>query len=259
MRACFVALTWIMLSAGAVAQAPPLSTGRPGATESPMAVPKGYLQIETEIAAQARSRDGDVRETETRAAATALRYGLARGTDVELIAAPYARVRVRDRATGAETTREGFGDVTLRLRRMVAGADGEGPAVALIGFATLPTAGEGLGADRLEGGLIATASGALTGKLGWTLTGGIAAIHAGGYRGDATAAVNLSYALTEHFGLYVEAAAERAAGAGEAAATANAGVTWLTGATTQLDAGVNVGVAGAAPDAELFLGWSHRF
>lgn len=238
------------------AEAPAFVTGRPGATESPISTPKGYLQVESELGAYTRDRESGVRASETRAASTAFRYGIADGADVELVVSPYVRASVEDSA-GSQTA-SGFGDVTLRARRTFFGQDGEGPALALIGFVTMPTAKSGLGADKVEGGLIATGVEPLSQSASLTLTLGAASIHDGVYQGDLYGGANVSFALTEKAGLYVEAFADKAAHA-KLAATFDLGATYLVDAVTQLDCGVNLGLARAADDVSVFAGWSHRF
>lgn len=240
----------------ALAEAPAFVTGRPGQTESPIAVPKGYVQIETELGAYSHDRAAGITSTTTQIASTDFRYGIADGADVEMIVSPY--VRVQERGAGHSDTTDGVGDVTLRARRTVFGESGDGPSFALIGFVTLPTARDGLGADRVEGGLIATGVAPLSEKTSLTLTLGAADVHDGKYEGDVYGGANVSFALTDKAGLYVEAFADKTAH-DDCAATIDVGGTYLTGPTTQLDAGVNIGATKAADDVNVFVGWSHRF
>jgi hypothetical protein len=258
MRAIIVLGLLALATPCALAEEPPFATSRPGQTEGPVVVPKGYFQVETEIAGYAQSKGGPVKTSETRVAGADFRYGIGNATDVEMIVSPYLRDRARDSSLGAADTAAGFGDVTLRARHMFAGADGNGPTFSLIGFVTLPTSKDGLGADEVEGGLIATGAANLTPRISLTLTLGAAAIHEGGYEGDVEAGANLTFAVTDRFGVYVEGFAEKAAH-DDAAATLDAGATYLLGPTTQLDAGANFGVTGAADDVDVFIGWAHRF
>lgn len=246
---CLAALAAPLLAAPAFADAdPPFVTGRPGQTESPISVPKGDWQVESELAGYARGGGAE----SWSAAATTLRYGIAHGADMELVVAPY----LRSRADG-ETT-DGFGDVSLRARRTFFGEDG-GPAFALIGYVTLPTSRDGLGADKVEGGLIATGVVDLSERTNLTLTIGAAAIHDGAYEGDVSAGAALGYAFTDRLSGYVELFGERAAFDEETAATFDVGGAYLLNDVTQLDAGINLALTDAADDATVFLGWSHRF
>lgn len=241
----------------AFADEPAFITGRPGQTESPISTPKGYLQIESELASFTRNRDSGVKTSQTRLASTAFRYGIADGADVELIVSPY--VRAAEKGGGVSTSDSGFGDVTLRARRTFVGQDGDGPSFALIGFVTAPTAKDGLGAAKMEAGLIATGVAPLSKTASLSLTLGAARVHDDGVcQGDVYGGANVSFALTDKAGIYIEAFADKAA-LSETAATFDFGATYLLTPTTQLDAGVNLGLNDAADDVNVFVGWSHRF
>ncbi len=256
MRFLAVVAGALAFCANAFAEEPAFTTGRPGQTESPIAVPKGYLQVETEIGSYSRDKNAGVTSTTTQVASTDFRYGIADGADIELIVSPY--VRAHESGGGASDTLDGFGDVTLRARRTFFGESGDGPSFALIGFVTLPTARDGLGADKVEGGLIATGVAPINDKTSLTLTLGAADVHDGKYEGDVYGGANISFALTDKAGVYVEAFADKTAH-DDTAATIDLGGTYLLGKTTQLDAGVNLGVTDAADDVNVFVGWSHRF
>jgi Putative MetA-pathway of phenol degradation len=256
MRVCVFVLSLLSLAPCALAETPAFVTGRPGATESPISTPKGYFQIETELASYTHDKQGSAKASETRLGSTDFRYGVADGADLELIVSPYVRDRLED--VGVREADSGFGDVTLRARGTFFGQDGEGPSFALIGFVTLPTGKNGLGVDKVEGGLIATGVEPLSQSASLTLTLGAAAIHDGAYQGDVYGGANVSFALSEKAGLYVEAFADKAAHS-DVAATFDIGGTYLLDAVTQLDCGVNLGFTRAADDVSVFAGWSHRF
>src|SRR5262249_21354526 len=135
-------------------------------------------QVETELAGYAREKESGVTAEGLSLAATAFRCGLGNGYDAELIVQPYLRQTVK--GPGLKDTDSGIGDVTLRVLKNLMGQDGDGPAVAVIGYVSLPTASDNLGADRAEGGAILTGSFALADAWGAAWTGGIAARHAGG-------------------------------------------------------------------------------
>jgi hypothetical protein len=240
----------------AFADEPAFVTGRPGQTESPISTPKGYFQVESQLVGYTHNKDSGVKTSETQIASTDFRYGIADGADVELIVSPY--VRATEKVGGASTSDSGFGDVTLRARRTFMGQNGDGPSVALIGFVTAPTAEDGLGADKTEAGLIATGVTPLSKTASLTLTLGAARVHDGVYQGDIYGGANVSFALNDKAGLYVEAFADKAA-LSELAATFDFGGAYLLTPTTQLDAGVNLGLSDAADDVSAFVGWSHRF
>ncbi|MEI6412667.1 MAG: transporter [Pseudomonadota bacterium] len=247
----------------AVADEPAFSAGRPGNTESPLAVPKGYFQVETGIASYTYDNSDGVRTRAWDLAHTALRYGIAKDTDVQLVIQPYTQQSTH----GAyhDQTFQGFGSTTFRVLHTFMGADGSSPAFGLIGFATFPTASKeltdnGILSDRTEGGVIATGSMSLNDKTSVTLTLGEAARHAGNnnYISDLSGGVNLTYAFTEKLGAYVEGFADHV-GYQPTTATLDLGATYLLDRVTQLDAGVNMGLNHDTSDANFFVGWSHRF
>lgn len=222
--------------------------GRPGNTESPISVPAGRWQLETEIASYARAGD----DRNWSALQTDLRYGLASGWDVEAIVSPYSRTVV-----GGDSE-AGVGDTTLRLRHTFTGQDGEGPAFAMIGFVTLPTASSGQGDGAIEGGAIATGAFNLSDKIGVTYTLGVAGLSDhGDYRSDVYGGVAVSRQFGDRLGGYIEAFADRSEH--QTAATLDVGMTYLASVHTQWDAGVDLGVTGAADDARLFVGYAHLF
>lgn len=187
---------------------PDFVPGRPGNTESPISVPESFWQVETEIASYAHdTADGTAANTWS-AAATSIRYGIAHGADVEVIVQPHIHI------SSEGSVQEGFGDVTLRARKTFIGQDG-GPSFALIGYVTLPTSQDRLGAEAVEGGLIATSAFALSSQVNATLTAGVGAVSGDGgeYQVDFYGGANVGYSFTERFNAYVEVFADKTEGA----------------------------------------------
>ena len=147
----------------------------------------------------------------------------------------------------------------MRARRSLRGAEG-GPSVALIGYLTVPSSDNGLGAHAIEGGLIATGAWALTATWSATLTAAVATLSAdgGGHVVDVYGGANLGYALNARLATYVEVFADKTDGA-PSVVVIQTGLTFLLTPTTQLDAGVEPGISRAADDVRLFMGWAHRF
>ena len=248
---------WCCALAAAVpdarADGPAFTTGRPGNTESPIAVPQGFLQLESELVSYAHDESQHVTTDSWNVASTALRYGVSHGVDVEVIFDSYARV------VHAGGVQQGVGDVTLRARKTLLGQDG-GTAFAIIGYLTLPSSQDQLGVDNFEGGMTATASFALSSDVSATVTFGAAAVSGDprGPRADIYGGVNLGYALNDRLGAYVEAFADHTQGEASVAVM-QIGTTYLLTPTTQLDAGGELGLSSSADDYRVFLGWSHRF
>jgi hypothetical protein len=258
MRPVVLAVAVACLTAPAFAQEPPFVASRPGATEGAIAVPKGYLQAETELGSYSRTKDAGATSEGFSLAATTLRYGLGNGYDAELVVQPWLRSSVR--GPGFKETDSGFGDVTLRLLKNLMGQDGEGPSLAIIGYVSFPAAENGLGAGRSEGGAIITGGFPLTESWGAAWTVGAAARHAGSgdYRGEISGALQLNHAVSNSVTAYAEVAASRLEHE-DTAATFDIGAAWLIDTTVQLDAGVNFGLSDAADDIAVFAGWAHRF
>lgn len=254
MRRILMALALMCASGQAFAQEA-FVPNRPGATDTAIAVPAGRLQVETEIASFARDEDAGVTAESWSVAATAFRYGLGDGVDVELLVSPYLRTET----TGADSV-DGAGDVTLRLRKNLMGQDGEGPSLGVMGYVTLPTASDGLGAEDVEGGVIVMGEFALAPSwaLAWTVSAGAISTPGDDYDAQGSAALVAAYAFNDRWSGYVEAAVEKVERQ-DAAASGGAGVTYLLGPETQLDAGITFGLNDAADDASLFVGWAHRF
>lgn len=255
-----IAVLLLSLSAAAasaqVAVPREMSTDRPDKTESPYSVPAGMWQIEADLLARTIDRGGGVRQTTTAIGAFNLKRGIAESADLQFVIFPHVRQRI-----GGGKGRSGFGDVTVRLKRNLWGDDGGGTALALMPFVTLPTARAGLGADRVEAGLIVPLAVALTDRLGLGLMTEVDWVSDPDGRGRAVSFINsatIGAALTDRLGAYGEIFAEKTLGA-PLVTTFDAGLTFAVTDALQFDAGANIGLSRAADDLTLFLGVSHRF
>jgi hypothetical protein len=141
-------------AAGAPAQGAlrELTTDRPDATESPFTVDAGHAQLEMDGVSYTRNRLDGVRTTEWVLAPFNVRYGLAPNFEAGIFVVPHVRVTEQDR-NGPKRTVRGIGDTTLRMKLNLRGNDGGPTAFGLMADLKLPTAAEGLGNDRTEGGL----------------------------------------------------------------------------------------------------------
>lgn len=184
-----------------------------------------------------------------------LKYGIGRDTDMQVVVAPYQRQTVVNRA--GRTAIVGFGDMTVRVKHNLWGNDGGATALAVMPFVTLPTARAGLGADGVEFGLIVPLSVKLSDGVDLGLMTEADGLRDGNrYRVSFINSATLGFALTDRLGLYTELYTEHAR---DWIVTGDAGVTFAVGESTQLDAGVNLGLTRAADDVGLFLGFSRRF
>lgn len=233
--------------------APPLrdlSTDRPDTTESPRSVDAGHFQFELEIAAW--ERDGGTRTLSL--GELNLKAGLDDSTDLQLVLPLFSRT------SGGP---EGFGDIGIRLKRNLWGNDDGPTALAVMPFVKIPTASDGLGNGKWEGGFIV--------PLAFTLPGGwdagvmteidLAADEVGdGYHAVFLNSITASHGLTESTACFIELVSVLSAafGAGDEAYF-NAGLTWAVRPQWQVDGGVRVGLTSASSDFTPFLGLSAKF
>jgi hypothetical protein len=235
-----------------------MSTDRPDKTESPYTVDAGRFQFELDVATYTTDRSGGVRAETLSVAPVNLKLGLDRATDLQLIVEPYLRRTVTDRRFGTRATVDGFGDVTIRLKRNLWGDDGGPTAFALMPFVKLPTNAGDLGNDKVEFGVIAPLAIALSDRIGLGLMTEVDMVEDGGrgYRANFINSATLGFALTDRLGMYTELFAERG---DEWVVTGDVGFTYALSDYTQLDAGANLGITRAADDLAVFVGLSRRF
>lgn len=254
----------ILYGTVALAQPQPrreMSTDRPDKTESPYTVDRGLFQIEADLFARTRDRSPFSTVRTTNIGTFNLKRGLSDRSDIQLILAAYVRERTIDPATGLVSMRSGVGDMTTRFKRNLGGNDGNGPALAIMPFVTLPTASNGLGADGVEGGVIVPLALPLSDRAGLGLMTQVDVRRdedGSGYRAAFINSATVSVDLTSRLGAYGELFAEKP-GRGGWLVTADAGLTYAVTGDLQLDAGANIGLTDPADDLVIFVGISHRF
>ena len=128
----------------------PICPDRPGKGTSPCTLAQGRFQVEAGLYdGTFQHRDG-VTTDDTTAGSILLKYGVSDAFDAEAGLTLYQGERVHDGA--ADATVSGFGDLYLRGKWM---ALSDGPLTAVVEpFLKLPTATNGTGNGRLEGGLV---------------------------------------------------------------------------------------------------------
>jgi hypothetical protein len=245
-----------------------MATDRPDQTESPYTVDAGHYQVEVDIWSYTvdRERDGglDLRTRETAFVPFNFKLGLTNSIDLQIVAEPYRRAVTRDAATHALVDKtSGAGDVTARLKNNMWGNDGGDTAFAIMPFIKIPTAGNGLGNGKVEGGVILPLALSIADGIGLGLM-----TEADIVRNDANSAyavtfvntATIGFDLTDKIGAYTEiAAAKGTARAAKWEASFDAGITYALTDSIQLDAGLNIGLTKAAPDFNPFVGISWRF
>ena len=245
-----------------VAPAPaPICTDRPTKANVACSVPKGAVQLETDFGNFTRDTMAGSRTDTILYTNPTLKYGLGTHTDVEINLAPYETVHMRE--DGTTDKLGGIGDLVLRLKQRLS-ADGAKTQVALIPFVKAPTAKQGIGNRRWEGGLIMAVN--IPIPAGFTLTLGpevdiLANDEGSGRHADLISLVNLSHSIGKKLTVYAEfwnsqdldpAGAMHMYSADVAAA-------YQLSKTLQLDLGANFGLNRATPDEQVYFGISARF
>ena len=260
MRILHLVIAGLLLSGGgAKAQSlRDLCAERPGKATPPCILDAGHLQLEMGLADAVFERSRGAHDTTTTLGAAEVRFGLTRRLEVEAGWSPL----ILDHDRGADH-RAGTGDAMLGVRGALTDPDAEGPAVALQGFVTAPTATHGLGAGGWTGGLRLPASiplGANT-DLGLTPEIDMARDAAGGGTHLAwIGAAGLSHAFgatTLGAEVWGEIDADPSGKVRQASADFTAAR--AVGGDAQIDAGVNLGLNRATPDVEVYAGVTRRF
>lgn len=242
-----------------------MSTDRPDTTESPFTVDAGHVQLEMSFIEYSRDRWNDAGATVEGIAVAPLllRVGVLDSVDVELGVNPWGREREKDRATGDQSTAEGFGDTIVRVKWNLCGNDGEGVAFGLLPFIKLPTADDDVGNGKVEGGLILP----LAFNLPWDFEVGTMAefdvLRSAAderYVVDFVHSVTVGHAVVEPVSAYLEYAGFANLNHDEDyRGFVDTGLLWTVTKDVQLDAGVRIGVTKAAEDFAVFAGISLRY
>ncbi|MGD9689942.1 MAG: transporter [Phycisphaerales bacterium] len=247
----------------------PMSADRPDATESPVTVDAGHVQLEMSfIDAGFDTRTG--RAEKTRAVQIApfnLKIGLLDTIDLQVVLTPSARERIEDRGTDSVMTSLGTGDLTLRLKHNLWGNDPDpatdpGAPVTALGvmpFITFPTGADEFSAGGVEGGIIVPFSIVLPGGLELGLMGEVDFVRDADERPvEWFHTVVLGGEVVEGVRLFVEYAGRASTRATYLAAVNTGAVLTLSG-DLSLDVGVRLGVSEQAEDIGLFVGMSLRY
>lgn len=239
----------------------------PGATESPYTVDAGHFQLEMAFVDYTSEEDrfeGVTYRLDWLAVAPMnLKVGLLNSLDLQLLLEPYHRVYEREDGDYS-TTRQGFGDTSLRLKYNLWGNDRGRTALAVTPFVKFPTSQDDLGSEVVEGGLIVPFSAELPWgfQLGLTTRFSARQDILGG--DDLHAEFGNSIELARPFSRDLEGYVEFFSNV-----STETGVDWMGRFDTglvfwltddlQLNAGVNMGVTKWADDWNVFLGVAWRY
>lgn len=247
----------------AAAQEPgELVTDRPDRTESAAAVGPGFVQLEVGWTFRRFGGEGE----EVRAHSlpeTLLRVGLVERLELRAGFAGWSTERTETPEGAAR--RDGLGDVEVGAKLVVSDARGAGPAVALLGSATLPTGQDGFGAPRVDPAFRLAAEHDLSPRVSLAVNAGVEWTSEEDPDGALDTGAGLLYtaalglALTERLGAFAEVFGSLEPKEGrEDGHALDGGLTFLVSPNLQLDAAAGVGLSGAADDWFVGAGLSLR-
>jgi Putative MetA-pathway of phenol degradation len=232
-----------------------LCADRPGKATPPCILDAGHTQIETGLADAVFLRG---HETVTALGASEVRFGLTSNVEAEVAWAPV----IVDHQRGASNV-TGVGDLTLGFRRALTTPGADGPAVSIQAFVNAPTATHGLGAGGWTGGARLPVSAPLSKTLSLGLTPEVDVVRnasGGGTHLAASTAVSLGRSFGKaSLGVEVWGAVDDDPSGRTYQASADLTAALAVGDNVQLDAGANFGLNRNTPDAEVYVGISHRF
>jgi hypothetical protein len=226
-------------------------------TEVPQVVEPGKVLLEMDWLALHRDRPDDMgtRYRGTAVASTLISVGVAPAVDAQLA----FDFHFRDKVTAGGTTEvtSGRGDVSLRMKWAFWAPENSPLAVGLLPYVRFPTSTGGMGADKVEGGLLVPVSLVLTeavaagGMVGWDHCRNAAR---NGYAADWHGTAYVQRTVGGGCTVYAEAELVLPAGR-SSAATSSAGLGVLVEITKNfsLDYEVLRGLNGRALD------WTHVF
>ncbi len=252
------ALLSLIATSAAAADLRDLCAERPGKATPPCILDAGHFQLETGLADAVFVRGRPGHEDTYTVGASELRFGLNRRIEVEAGWSPL----IVDHVRGAGRT-SGVGDAVFGLRTALTDPDADGPAAALQGFITAPTATHGLGAGGWTGGLRLPLAAPLGPGLDLGATPEADLVRDADGHGTHLAlhgAVGLGHTFgrftagAELWGQVDDDPARR-----EWQASFDLTGALMLGRDVQLDAGANLGLNHATPDVEVYAGIARRF
>ena len=145
----------IFLTISVFAQDKPdeMDTDRPNITETPQTVKKGRVQYETDLLRRDRKNNELEKQKEWLYNQANLKFGLLKNTDLQFIVQTYGKRTSSEISTGKTESREGFGDLTFRIKQNLKGNENGNFAIALVPYLKFPT-NNFSDNKKYEGGLI---------------------------------------------------------------------------------------------------------
>ena len=245
----------LILAFGAIistADADPLVTDRPDATESSSVVGMNVVQLETGI-----STIEEYSNTSWEVFGTLVRYGLSDKWEARFVLDGYI-----DECSGGLS---GFGDSEIGFKYYIQPEEGFSPETALIVHTSVPIGKDGLTSDAFDPSFLFSFSHTLskTSSLGYNL--GASLESSTDAFGDRTTLASVDYSLaygfglTESVGAYIEIFGSLGMSARESPVHVDGGFTYLLNEDTQFDLFFGSGINDDAPDWFAGIGFSKRW
>ena len=111
---------------------------RPNVTESPYTADAGHLMYESDFVRYKYKTSAESKEHALLYSSFNAKLGLTNGLDVQVMFQTYAQQHTQQLATKEKTKENGFGDLTIRIKKNVLGDDGN-VAIAILPYLTFPT------------------------------------------------------------------------------------------------------------------------
>ena len=241
---------------------PALCTDRPTKATSACTVPKGMVQIESDLINFTRLEVGGVKVDTVLYTSPTIKYGISDSTDIEASITPYETIRVHGGGFGSSSI-GGIGDLYLKIKQRLTDPSANNQ-LALLPYIKIPTAKLGIGNRKVEGGLIGTGQFGLGGGFSLTASPEIDLLADGDLHGrhvQLVGALSLGKALTSSVSASVEVwTAQNFDPAGTVHQySIDGGLAWVARPNLQFDVGANFGLNQATPDVQVYAGVSTRF
>jgi hypothetical protein len=239
----------------------PICTDRPTKGTAACTVPKGEVQVESDLFFLSRTDAGGTRGDVLLYTNPTVKFGLTDSSDIQFNLAPL--VEVRSKVAGQTGSQTGVGDLTVRFKQRLTDPDAA-VQVALVPFVKVPTAERGIGNGEWEGGLVTSVQ-VPVGAATLTLVPQFALLSSSLEPDDRhvefQGIVNLAYPLGSRTTMAVELwTSQNWDPAGTVRQySADTAISYLVNDDFQIDLGGNFGLNRETPDLQLYAGVSARF
>jgi hypothetical protein len=241
-----------------------LCTDRPTKSTGPCTLDAGRLQVEVDLLDRTVQHVDGVRTRTDTFVTPTLKLGVTRQLDVEVSYAP--SIRVEARTAGVTDTVQGGGDLVLRAKYNLVGADSGALAIAISPFIKVPTARRSIGNGKLEGGVVMPVQYTTPDGVQLLTDPEVDILADADGRGTHLNLVNLisvTRPLTRTVSMSAELWTDTNFDPAKTVvqASLDLGLAWVPASlpTWQVDGGVNFGLNRSTPVAQIYAGLSHRF